>query len=66
VSVVQAAGVPVNAAIGNNVAGNRFVGDKTNTWSIKAVGEAGEVQKTIHAVVRADGALGKLVYWREE
>jgi general secretion pathway protein K len=66
VSVVQAAGVAVNAAIVNNVAANRFVGDKTNTWSIKAVGEAGDVQKTLHAVIRADGALGKIVYWREE
>jgi len=66
VSVVQGAGVAVNASIGNNVAGNRFVGDKTNTWSIKAVGEAGDVQKTLHAVIRADGALGKIVYWREE
>lgn len=67
VNVVQAAGVQVNSSIAANNAGqNNFVGDKTNTFSIKSVGEAGQVQKTIHAVIRADGSLGKLVYWREE
>jgi general secretion pathway protein K len=39
------------------------------TFTIKSVGEAGSVQKTITTVVRIgqqDGPLGRLVYWREE
>jgi general secretion pathway protein K len=66
VNLVAAAGVPVNESIKNNVQNNRFVSDKSTTYSIKAVGEAGTVQKTITAVVRLDDGLGKLVYWREE
>lgn len=65
-NVVQAAGVPVNEGIRQNVQGNRFVSDKSSTYRISAVGEAGSVQKTVTAVVRLDDALGKLVYWREE
>jgi general secretion pathway protein K len=48
------------------VAGNRFLGDKSTTFTIKSVGEAGSVQKTLTAVIRLDDGLGKLVYWREE
>lgn len=67
INVVQAAGIQVNSSIAASNSGqNNFVGDKTNTFSIKSVGEAGQVQKTITAVIRADGSLGKLVYWREE
>jgi general secretion pathway protein K len=40
--------------------------DKSETFRITSVGEAGSVQKTIHAVVRLDDSLGKLLYWREE
>lgn len=65
-NVIQAAGVPINESIRNNVQGNRWVSDKSTTYRISAVGEAGSVQKTITAVVRLDDALGKLVYWREE
>jgi general secretion pathway protein K len=40
--------------------------DKSETFRITSVGEAGSVQKTVHAVVRLDDSLGKLLYWREE
>ena len=66
VNVVSAAGVPINESIKNNVQNNRWVSDKSNTFSIKSVGEAGSVQKTLTAVVQLDGGLGKLVYWREQ
>jgi general secretion pathway protein K len=67
VGLVQAAGVPVNVTITNNVQNNRAVGDKSSTFNIKSVGEAGSVQKTISAVVRMDDQnLGRLLYWREE
>ena len=66
VSAIEAAGIAVNPQLKANVAGNRLLGDKSNTFSIKSVGEAGSVQKTITAVVRLDDGLGKLLYWREE
>jgi general secretion pathway protein K len=66
-SVIAASGVAVNPLIQNNVQNNVAVSDKTSTFSIKSVGEAGSVQKTISAVVRMDDqGLGRLVYWREE
>ena len=66
VAVVESAGVPINAQVKSNVAGNRFVGDKSQTFTIKSVGEAGSVQKTLTAVVRLDDSLGRILYWREE
>jgi general secretion pathway protein K len=66
VAVVESAGVQINPALKANVAGNRLVGDKSTTFTIKSVGEAGSVQKTLTAVVRLDDGLGKLLYWREE
>ena len=66
VAVVESAGIPINPAVKANVAGNRLVGDKSQTFTIKSVGEAGSVQKTLTAVVRLDDTLGRLLYWREE
>jgi general secretion pathway protein K len=66
VAVVQTAGIPIKPAINANVATNRLVGDKSQTFTIKSVGEAGSVQKTLTAVIKLDDSLGKLLYWREE
>lgn len=66
VGVVEQAGIAVNPAIKGNVAQNRYLGDKSKTFTIKSVGEAGSVQKTLTAVIRLDDGLGKLVYYREE
>ena len=66
VSAIQGAGIAINPAITANVAGNRLLGDKSTTFTIKSVGEAGSVQKTLTAVIRLDDGLGKLLYWREE
>lgn len=67
VNLVEAAGVAVNPSIKNNPQNQRFVGDKSTTFSIKAVGEAGAIRKTLTAVVRTDaGGMGRLVYYREE
>ena len=46
--------------------GNRLVGDKSQTFTIKATGEAGSVQKTLTAVIKLDDSLGRILYWREE
>ena len=66
VAVVTSAGVPINPQITASAANNRFVSDKSETFTIKSVGEAGTVQKTITTVVKLDDQLGKLLYWREE
>jgi len=66
-AVVQSAGVNVNPSIGASTStNNALVSDKSNTFTIKSVGEAGSVQKTLTAVVKLDDSLGKLLYWREE
>ncbi|MBJ6763162.1 general secretion pathway protein GspK [Myxococcaceae bacterium JPH2] len=65
-AVMEAAGVATNPSIKSNVANNRYLGDKSTTFTIKSVGEAGSVQKTLTAVIRLDDGLGKLLYWREE
>lgn len=66
VAVVESAGLPANPQIKNNPAANQFVSDKSQTFKIRSTGEAGQVQRTIEAVVRLDDGLGRLVYWREE
>ncbi|SET57106.1 general secretion pathway protein GspK [Stigmatella erecta] len=71
VNIVAAAGVPINPSVNpsvnrNAANNNRLVGDKSQTFTIKSVGEAGSVQKTLTAVVRLDDTLGRLLYWREE
>lgn len=66
VGIVQSAGVATNSSITNNVQNNRFIGDKSNTYRIKVTGEAGDVTRTITAVIRLDDGLGRLVYWKEE
>jgi len=66
VNLIAAAGIPVNAAIQNNVQGNRYIGDKSTTYRVRVTGSAGDVTRTITAVVRLDDTLGRLVYWREE
>jgi general secretion pathway protein K len=68
-TVQQVAGnrFPIKPALANAQANNNGpLTDKSETYSITSVGEAGSVQKTIHAVVRLDDSLGKLLYWREE
>jgi general secretion pathway protein K len=66
VNVVQSAGVAVNSSITSGTSGNKFVSDKSETYRVTVVGEAGSVQKKITAVIRLDDQLGKLVYWRED
>jgi general secretion pathway protein K len=66
VTVVEAAGIAVNPSIKANAATNRLVGDKSQTFTIKATGEAGSVQKTLTAVIKLDDSLGRILYWREE
>ena len=66
VNIVQSAGIATNSTITNNVQNNRYIGDKSNTYRIQVTGEAGDVTRTITAVIRLDDGLGRLVYWKEE
>jgi general secretion pathway protein K len=66
INLIAAAGVPVNPAIQQNVQGNRAVGDKSLTYRVRVTGQAGDVSRTITAVIRLDDGLGRLMYWREE
>ncbi len=66
ITVVASAGIPVNAGVQNNVAGNRIIGDKSVTYRISSTGTAGDVSRTITTVVRLDDTLGRMQYWREE
>ena len=66
VSIVQSAGVATNSTITNNAQNNRFIGDKSSTYRIKVTGEAGDVTRTLTAVIRLDDGLGRLLYWKEE
>ncbi len=66
INIVTASGIPVNASIQNNVQANRFIGDKSTTYRVRVTGSAGDVTRTITAVIRLDDTLGRLVYWREE
>ena len=66
VNVIASAGVVTNPTITNNVQGQRFVGDKSSTYRVKVTGTAGDVTRTITAVIRLDDQLGRLLYWRED
>lgn len=66
VNIVASAGVAVNPTIVNNVQNQRFIGDKSSTYRVQVTGEAGDVTRTITAVIGLDDGLGRLVYWREE
>ncbi len=66
VNIVQTAGVATNPTVTNNVQSQRFVGDKSSTYRLKVTGNAGDVTRTITAVIRLDDTLGRLLYWRED
>lgn len=66
VTIVESNGIAVNQSIKSNAANQPYVGDKSSTFRIQSVGEAGAVRKTITTVVRTNDSMGTLVYWREE
>jgi general secretion pathway protein K len=66
ITVVQTSGIAVNTTLAANTQSNRFVSDKSSTFSIKSTGQAGRVRRTIEAVVRLDDGMGTLVHWKED
>jgi len=68
--VLQSHGIKIRPEV---LAGgpNSGLTDKNTVFTLKATGEAGAIKKKITAVVnmkdqRANGGMGRLVYWREE
>jgi general secretion pathway protein K len=66
IGTIERNGIAIKPEIKTNLANNRWITDKSETFTIKAVGQAGDVEKTITAVVRYNDGLGKLLYFREE
>jgi general secretion pathway protein K len=64
--IVERAGIAIRPEIKTNAANNNFITDKSETFTIKATGQAGKVEKNITAVVRYNEGLGKLLYYRIE
>jgi general secretion pathway protein K len=69
VNVLVQSDIAVNPQITSNLQGNSFLGDHTKTFRVTSVGEVGDVQRTVTAVVRItqpqDG-LGRLLYWKAD
>jgi general secretion pathway protein K len=66
VQVLTANGLPVNPFLTTPNSPNSYLGDTSSTFTIKAIGQVGDVESRITAVVRYDDNLGKLLYWRED
>jgi general secretion pathway protein K len=66
IQVLTANGLPVNPFLTTPNSPNAFLGDTSKTFTIKAVGQVGDVESRITAVVRPDENLGKLLYWKED
>lgn len=66
VGIVERNGVAVRQEVKANVNSNRWITDKSETFTLKATGQAGKVTKTVTAVVRYNDGLGKLLYYRSE
>jgi len=75
-TILQALGVKVQPIFlqGQNTDARNPFGDRSYTFTIRATGRAGEVEKTIEAVVIFDSGragtlasdLGRLIHWRED
>lgn len=66
VGILEANGIVVRPEIKHNPAANDYLGDKSQTFLIRATGQAGDVQKTLTTVVRYGRDLGRVLYYRED
>jgi general secretion pathway protein K len=66
-AIVSGNGVQLKPDLSAQASGaNNWITDKSETFTIRATGQAGRVEKNITAVVRYNEALGKVLYFREE
>lgn len=65
-SLLEASGIQTNPLAFSGT--NALFGSSSRTFTIKATGQAGDVTKTIVAVVRMDGPdpMGRLLHWEEK
>jgi general secretion pathway protein K len=66
VQVLTANKLPVRPELSAANGPHSFLGDQSQTFTIHAEGQVGDVTSRITAVVRYDDNLGKLLYWRED
>jgi general secretion pathway protein K len=66
VQVLTANKLPVRPELSQANGPHAFLGDQSQTFTIHAEGQVGDVTSRITAVVRYDDNLGKLLYWRED
>ncbi len=66
VQVLTANKLPVRPELSSANGPHSFLGDSSQTFTIHAEGQVGDVTSRITAVVRYDDNLGKLLYWRED
>jgi general secretion pathway protein K len=66
VAVLAANQLPVRPELTVANSPHAFLGDTSQTFTIEASGEVGDVQSRVTAVIRYDDNLGKLLYWKEE
>lgn len=66
VGIVERNGIVIKPEIKGSLTTNRWVDDKVQTFTVKATGQAGKVQRTVTAVIRSDDVLGKFLYYRQE
>lgn len=64
VSIIENNGIAVKPAL--KAKSNKWITDKSETFTIRASGQAGNVEKKVTAVVRSNSALGKVLYYRQE
>ncbi|HEY3445713.1 MAG TPA: type II secretion system minor pseudopilin GspK [Myxococcales bacterium] len=66
VNIVKGAGIKIKPAIEANMQSNGWITDKSETFTVKATGQAGRVERTVTAVIRYNDQLGKVLYYRQE
>ncbi|MGC4113962.1 MAG: type II secretion system protein GspK [Myxococcales bacterium] len=66
VNIVKSNGIKINPTIEANMQNNAWITDKSETFTVKATGQAGRVERTVTAVVRYNDQLGKVLYYRQE
>jgi len=73
-NIVLTAGITVNPQVsqrqGTTGTANSFLGDKSDTFRIVAIGQAGDVERRVTAVIRlsdpTQDGLGRVLYWRAD
>jgi general secretion pathway protein K len=66
VGIVERNGITIKPDIKANMQSNRWITDKSETFTVTATGQAGKVERKVTAVIRYNEGLGKVLYYRQE